>query len=142
MQQDNYLFVDYSYFCLLPCIYYISEVMMIYRNKSKEEIQSTFQTFQDSFEDKAGEELNIDQLKAYLIELKEKKKLELIDSAFQSFSPVSIDNFIELLNTKDHIVNYTDDYDNDDSLPIPVNVPIKETKRGKVSKKTQQSKEK
>lgn len=113
---------------------------MIYRNKSKEEIQATFQTFQDSFEDKAGEQLNIEQLKTYLKDLKEKKKLELIESAFQSFSPVSIDNFIELLNTHDHIVNYTDD--NDDSIPIPVPMPQNETKSAKVIKKTKQSKEK
>lgn len=114
---------------------------MIYRNKSKEEIQATFQTFQDSFEDKAGECLNIEQLKEYLKQLKEEKKLELIKSAFQSFSPVSIDNFIDLLNTRDHIVNYTDDNDNDDSIPIPVPMLQNDAKPAKIKRKVSKIKE-
>lgn len=57
---------------------------------SLEEIQGKLEAFPESFNHRFGQPLDIEKLKAYLNSQLTKKELQLIDEAFNNYSPQSI----------------------------------------------------
>lgn len=78
----------------------LKDLKLMYKNKTKEEIDILFEQFPKSFKENYGESLDINDLSIHLKQWLYEKKIELYKSAFESLSPITLRAIIKEIDLK------------------------------------------